>query len=68
MNSPKNYNALTTEMKAELISNIKSFESSPDVKVILLLSKVEKAFCAGANIKDFQNKSSRDFVDNDIFK
>jgi hypothetical protein len=51
MNSPKDFNALSIDMKSSLIQNVKKFEQSPDVKVILLLSKFEKAFCAGANIK-----------------
>ena len=32
------------------------------------MSKVAKAFCAGANIKEFQNKTAQDFEYNDIFK
>ena len=32
------------------------------------MSKVAKAFCAGANIKEFQGKSGKDFENNDIFK
>ena len=47
---------------------MRSFESSNDVKVILFLSKVAKAFCAGANIKEFSGKTSKDFENNDIFK
>jgi enoyl-CoA hydratase/carnithine racemase len=35
---------------------------------MVILSKVKKAFCAGANIKEFENKSSADFKDNDVFK
>lgn len=61
MNSPKDLNALSFDMKKSLVENVKKFESSPDVKVILLLSKLQKAFCAGANIKEFQNKTSKDF-------
>jgi enoyl-CoA hydratase len=36
--------------------------------VTVLLSSVKKAFCAGANIKEFVDKSSKDFDGNDIFK
>jgi enoyl-CoA hydratase/carnithine racemase len=35
--------------------------------VIVLQSKLKKAFCAGANIKEFTGKKSSDFVNNDIF-
>lgn len=35
---------------------------------MVLLSKVPKAFCAGANIKEFQGKTPKDFENNDIFQ
>ena len=35
---------------------------------MVILSNVAKAFCAGANIKEFEGKSSSDFTNNDIFK
>lgn len=53
MNSEKDFNALSAEMKQHLIKNINEFENSNDVKVIVILSKLKKAFCAGANIKEF---------------
>lgn len=34
----------------------------------MILSHVQKAFCAGANIKEFVNKTAKDFENNDIFK
>lgn len=40
------------------------FQASKDVKVIVILSKVKKAFCAGANIKEFENKTSADLNNN----
>lgn len=51
LNSAKDLNSLSFDMKKMLVSNVRTFEASPDVKVIVLLSKIEKAFCAGANIK-----------------
>lgn len=51
MDSQKDFNALSSEMKSNLIKNIKQFQASKDVKVIVILSKVKKAFCAGADIK-----------------
>jgi enoyl-CoA hydratase/carnithine racemase len=68
MNSPKDFNALSFDMKKSLVQNVKQFEQSSDVKVIVLLSNFKKAFCAGGNIKEFQNKSSKDFENNDIFQ
>jgi enoyl-CoA hydratase/carnithine racemase len=40
MNSPKDLNALSANMKKSLVENVQKFEQSPDVKVILLLSKI----------------------------
>ena len=54
-------------MKANLVKHINNYEASNDVKAIVLLSKVKKAFCAGANIKEFEGKKNQDFVNNDIF-
>ena len=53
MNSEKDMNALSLDMRNGIVNGVKSFESSNDVKVIVMLSKVKKAFCAGANIKEF---------------
>lgn len=68
MNSEKDFNSLSAEMRGHLVKNVKEYEESKDVKVIVILSKVKKAFCAGANIKEFQNKTSADFKGNDIFE
>ena len=54
-------------MRATLSKHVRDNEANPDVKVTVLLSNVKKAFCAGANIKEFQNKSPKDFEKNDIF-
>lgn len=53
LDSQKDFNALSAEMKSNIIKNINDFEASNDVKVIVFLSKVKKAFCAGADIKEF---------------
>ena len=55
-------------MRADISGAVRNFEASNDVKVILFLSKVAKAFCAGADIKEFQCKKPKDFENNDIFK
>lgn len=68
LNSAKDLNSLNFDMKKMLVSSVRAFEASSDVKVIVLLSKIEKAFCAGANIKEFQGKSAKDFENNDIFQ
>ena len=61
LNSPSDFNALSQTMRSAISEAVRSHEASNDVKVILMLSKVPKAFCAGANIKEYQGKSSKDF-------
>ena len=68
LNSPSDLNALSEEMRSAISGAVKAHEKSNDVKVILFLSKVAKAFCAGANIKEFQGRQTKDFDNNDIFK
>lgn len=68
MDSQKDFNSLSVDMKSNIVKSINEFEASKDVKVIVFLSKVKKAFCAGANIKEFENKTSADFNNNDVFK
>lgn len=68
MDSQKDFNSLSVDMKSSIVKSINEFEASKDVKVIVILSKVKKAFCAGANIKEFENKTSSDFNNNDVFK
>lgn len=67
LNSPSDYNALSVDMRSGISQAIRSHEASKDVKVIVFLSLVKKAFCAGANIKEFTGKTSKDFENNDIF-
>jgi len=51
LNSPSDLNALSLEMRSAISGAVRQYEQSSDVKVILFLSKIAKAFCAGANIK-----------------
>lgn len=68
LNSPQDLNCLHSEARLAISKSVRTFDASSDVKVILIMSKVPKAFCAGANIKEFQGKTSQDFENNDIFK
>ena len=51
MNSDKDLNALSVEMRSALSKSVRDFEKNDEVKVTVILSNVKKAFCAGANIK-----------------
>lgn len=68
LNSPQDLNSLHFEARQAIAKSVRTFDASNDVKVILIMSKVAKAFCAGANIKEFNEKTSKDFENNDIFK
>lgn len=68
LNSPKDLNALTSAMKKELSQAIRNFDSSTTIRVIILASKVEKGFCAGADLKELQNTSAQKQKEHDIFQ
>jgi len=55
-------------MRSKISAAVRNYENNKEVKVIVFLSNVQKAFCAGANIKEFVGKTTKDFANNDIFK
>jgi enoyl-CoA hydratase/carnithine racemase len=59
LNRPKALNALNSELMRELGEALKKFDADPDVGAIVVTGS-EKAFAAGADIKEMQPKS---FVD-----
>ena len=58
LNRPKHLNALCDSLMSELNSCLQSFDSDHDVRAIVITGS-EKAFAAGADIKEM---SSRDFA------
>jgi enoyl-CoA hydratase len=58
LNRPKALNALNLQMKRELASQIETFDKSADIGAIVLTGS-DKAFAAGADIKEM---AGRDFV------
>lgn len=57
INRPKQLNALNSQTISELSEALKSAEEDNSVKVILLTGSGEKAFVAGADIKEFASFS-----------
>lgn len=57
INRPKQLNALNKATIAELSSAFGDGDSNPDVRVIILTGSGEKAFVAGADIKEFADFS-----------
>ena len=57
INRPKNLNALNIETFSELDHAVKSSVANPDVRLIIITGAGDKAFVAGADIKEFVNFS-----------
>ncbi len=57
INRPKQLNALNSETIAELSEALKAAEANSDVRAIILTGSGEKAFVAGADIKEFAHFS-----------
>ena len=66
LNRPKELNALNTELMAELRDALKDLDGNDDVRVIIITGD-EKAFAAGADIKQMAGKSAIDMLKIDQF-
>ncbi len=53
LNRPEALNAINAAMRAALPEAIRTAEADPDVRVLVLRGAGERAFCAGADIKEF---------------
>jgi len=66
LNRPKALNALNSELTGELLEAAEAFDADPDIGCIVLTGS-EKAFAAGADIKEMQNATFIDMYVNDRF-
>lgn len=66
LNRPKALNALNSQVLQDVIAALQAFEADPDVGAIVLTG-TEKAFAAGADIKEMQAKSYIDVYMEDFF-
>jgi enoyl-CoA hydratase len=66
LNRPKELNALNTELMAELRDALKDLDGNDDVRVIIITGD-ERAFAAGADIKQMAGKSAIDMLKIDQF-
>jgi enoyl-CoA hydratase/carnithine racemase len=53
LNAPKELNALSSTMRSEICGLVLVLDKDPTVKVILFMSCVDRAFCAGADVTEF---------------
>ncbi|BCH28067.1 enoyl-CoA hydratase [Mesorhizobium sp. L-8-3] len=66
LNRPKALNALNTQVLQDVISALQAFDADPGIGAIVLTGS-EKAFAAGADIKQMQPKSYIDVYIEDFF-
>ncbi|HWK69100.1 MAG TPA: enoyl-CoA hydratase [Rhizobiaceae bacterium] len=66
LNRPKALNALNSQVLQDVIAALQAFEADPNVGAIVLTGS-EKAFAAGADIKEMQAKSYIDVYMEDFF-
>lgn len=66
LNRPKALNALNTQILTELVEAMSAFEANPEIGAMVLTGS-EKAFAAGADIKEMQSKTYADMYLEDMF-
>ncbi|MBX3567411.1 MAG: enoyl-CoA hydratase [Rhizobiaceae bacterium] len=66
LNRPKALNALNGQLLSEILAAMREFEADPKVSAIVLTGS-EKAFAAGADIKEMQDLSYVDMYLRDFF-
>ena len=67
LNRPKALNALNTQVLAELIDAFAAYQADSSQLCAVLTGSGEKAFAAGADIKEMHDKAAADFYLNDFF-
>lgn len=67
LNRPQALNALNSSVLEELITAFAAFESDPEQRCAVLTGAGEKAFAAGADIKEMAEKPAAEFYSQDFF-
>jgi enoyl-CoA hydratase len=67
LNRPKALNALNSEVLEELISAFAEYEADASQRCAVLTGSGDKAFAAGADIKEMADKPAADFYNEDFF-
>ena len=66
LNRPKALNALNSQMMTDIVAALATFDADPGIGCILLLGS-EKAFAAGADIKEMQSQTYQQMQAADFF-
>ncbi len=67
LNRPQSLNALNSQVLDEVISAFATFEADPDQRCAVLTGAGDKAFAAGADIKEMADKPAADFYNEEFF-
>lgn len=67
INRPQALNALNSQVLADLIDAFAAFQADPSQRCAVLTGSGEKAFAAGADIKEMSEKPAADFFLEDFF-
>lgn len=67
LNRPKVLNALNSTVLRELIEAFSAFEADSGQRCAVITGSGDKAFAAGADIKEMQDKSGAEFFSEDFF-
>lgn len=62
LNRPKALNSLNTELMSELEDAVRTFDRDPAIGCMILTGSGSRAFAAGADIKEMQNKAFSEVV------
>ena len=67
LNRPQSLNALNSRVLEDLIGAFAAFEADPGQRCAVLTGAGEKAFAAGADIKEMSDKATAEFYAEDFF-
>lgn len=68
LNSPKTLNCLTEELMQELGAALMFLKDFERIKVIILASRIQKAFCSGADLRGLKKQTEMTHNARSIFK
>lgn len=67
LNRPQALNALNSQVLAELVDAFAAYEADPGQRCAVIAGSGDKAFAAGADIKEMADKSMAEFFTEDFF-
>ncbi|BDV32078.1 enoyl-CoA hydratase-related protein [Microbacterium terricola] len=66
LNRPEALNALNTQLMRDVVAAASAFDADPEIGAIVVTGS-ERAFAAGADIKEMEGKSAQEMLDGDHF-